>query len=60
MIVRISHVAGRFGINPKEAERFFKFAVVGAIGFIVDFGVLNLTLAPFLYLLNDGFDAYVD
>lgn len=28
--------------NPKELERFFKFAVVGAIGAVVDFSVLNL------------------
>jgi putative flippase GtrA len=28
--------------NPKERERFLKFAFVGVIGFIVDFGVFNL------------------
>lgn len=28
--------------NRKERERFFKFAVVGAIGAVVDFFVLNL------------------
>lgn len=28
--------------NPKEVERFCKFAVVGAIGAVVDFVVLNL------------------
>lgn len=28
--------------NRKELERFFKFAVVGAIGAVVDFTVLNL------------------
>jgi putative flippase GtrA len=28
--------------NRKEAERFVKFAVVGAVGFVVDFGVFNL------------------
>jgi putative flippase GtrA len=33
--------AGRFGINPKEAERFAKFLVVGALGFIIDFGTLT-------------------
>ena len=30
----------RFGMNYREAERFLKFAVVGTIGFIVDFGLL--------------------
>ena len=28
--------------NRKEAERFAKFMVVGAFGFVVDFGVFNL------------------
>ena len=43
--------AGRFGLNPKEAERFLKFAVVGGIGFIVDFGIFNLLIGPFGNLL---------
>ncbi|RMH01952.1 MAG: GtrA family protein [Chloroflexi bacterium] len=47
-------VAGRFGINSKEAERFFKFAVVGAIGFVVDFGIFNLLINPFQALLTEG------
>ena len=47
-------VAGRFGVNPREAERFIKFLVVGAIGFVVDFGVFNLLLHPFDLLLMDG------
>ena len=34
-------VAGRFGINPKEAERFAKFLIVGTLGFIIDFGTLS-------------------
>lgn len=54
MVSVFTSAANRFGINPKEAERFFKFAIVGAIGFIVDFGVLNLLLHPFLFLLQDG------
>jgi len=54
MVSIFVNVAGRFGINGKEAERFFKFAVVGAIGFIVDFGVSNLLLDPFHYLLEEG------
>ena len=35
-------VDGRFGVNPRELERFLKFMVVGTIGFVVDFGTLNL------------------
>lgn len=34
-------LASQFGVNEKEAERFFKFLVVGTIGFIVDFGILT-------------------
>lgn len=30
--------------KAKELERFLKFCVVGAVGFIVDFGVFNLLL----------------
>ena len=54
MVAIFTNVANRFGINPKEAERFFKFAVVGAIGFVVDFGVLNLLLQPFVNVLQEG------
>ncbi len=42
MISILAGVAGRFGINPKEAERFLKFLVVGTVGFVVDFGTLAL------------------
>ena len=35
-------VADRFDINQKELERFLKFMVVGTVGFVVDFGTLNL------------------
>ncbi len=28
--------------NPKERQRFIRFAIVGAIGALVDFGVFNL------------------
>jgi putative flippase GtrA len=38
----IVRVANRFGIDAKEAERFFKFLVVGTVGFVVDFGILAL------------------
>ncbi len=33
--------------NPKEFERFIKFAIVGGAGAIVDFGVLNLMVLGF-------------
>ena len=33
-------IVGHFGVRAKEAERFFKFLVVGTVGFIVDFGTL--------------------
>lgn len=42
-------VAGRFGSKSKEVERFLKFAVVGFIGAVVDFGtlfVLQATILP--------------
>ena len=45
-VVNIAHTfAGRFGldVNPKELERFIKFVSVGFIGFLVDFGIFNLT-----------------
>ena len=42
MIALFVNIAIRFGINPKEAERFSKFLVVGTIGFVVDFGTLTL------------------
>jgi putative flippase GtrA len=39
-------LVGRFWIglrsNPKEMERFVKFAIVGTIGFLVDLTVLNV------------------
>jgi putative flippase GtrA len=33
--------------NPRERTRFLKFAVVGVIGFIVDFGSFNLCILVF-------------
>lgn len=42
MISIIASVARRYGVNPKEAERFAKFLVVGTLGFIIDFGTLTL------------------
>lgn len=54
MVTIFANAAGRFGVNTKEAERFIKFLVVGAVGFIVDFGVYNLLLGPFDVLLTPG------
>lgn len=50
----IANVADRVGVNQREAKRFVKFAVVGAMGFIVDFGIFNLLFSPFSKLLADG------
>ncbi|MDX1415817.1 MAG: GtrA family protein [Candidatus Promineifilaceae bacterium] len=54
MIANLSRMSVRFGINPVEAERFFKFMVVGAIGFVVDFGLFNLLIVPFTQLVAPG------
>lgn len=44
MISLFSNFAGRYGINPKEAERFAKFLIVGTLGFIIDFGTLTFLI----------------
>lgn len=41
MITFLADFMGRFGVPPKEAERFVKFLIVGSIGFVVDFGTLT-------------------
>ena len=41
MISLFANLAGHFGVNPKEAERFAKFLIVGTLGFIIDFGTLT-------------------
>jgi putative flippase GtrA len=35
-------IACRAGVNEKELERFLKFLTVGTVGFVIDFGTLNL------------------
>ena len=35
-------IANRFGDKSKEVERFLKFAIVGIVGAVVDFAVLNI------------------
>jgi putative flippase GtrA len=63
MISLFANFAGRFGINPKEAERFAKFLVVGTLGFIIDFGTLTFLIEvvdiPGLIEQNTPFPATV-
>jgi putative flippase GtrA len=40
--------------NGKERERFFKFAVVGAMGAAIDFGVMNLLTHAGMALVPAG------
>ena len=40
-------ISSRYGGKEKEIERFLKVMVVGAIGFVVDFGTLNLLVLVF-------------
>jgi len=54
MITYFTDVSSRFGVKPKEAERFIKFLVVGGIGFIVEFGIFNLLLDPANALVMPG------
>lgn len=46
--VVILAIAGRFGEKAKEVERFLKFAVVGVVGAMVDFGTVTLLQATVL------------
>ncbi len=43
----VGPVWSRMAANPKELKRFIKFALVGALGAVVDFAVLNLTKGLF-------------
>ena len=52
-------VAARFGDKAKEVERFLKFAVVGTIGAVIDFGVLNLLQSTVLPPTGDNETLYV-
>lgn len=54
MITYFADVSGRFGMKPKETERFLKFLIVGSIGFVVDFGIFNLLLDPMNALVMPG------
>ncbi len=47
LLVKISQRVG--GAKAREVERFLKFATVGALGAVIDFGVLNLLQATILH-----------
>lgn len=47
LLVTISQRVG--GTKAREVERFLKFATVGVLGAIIDFGVLNLLQATILH-----------
>ena len=38
----VNHITNLYRSNPKEFSRFIKFATVGALGAVIDFGLLNL------------------
>lgn len=44
----IAKIANRFGDKSKEVERFLRFAFVGALGAVVDFGTLIILQATIL------------
>ncbi len=47
----------KFAGNPKRIERFVKFAIVGTIGAVVDFTVLNIMKLVFEAIgLGEGWD----
>ncbi len=54
MITTLEQVSTRLGVKPKEAKRFVKFLIVGAIGFVVDFGFFNLLLGPINHWVLPG------
>ena len=52
---------GKLFSNPKELERFVKFAIVGAIGMVVDFVVLNIMKFFFESIgLGEGWNIVLD
>ncbi|NWF68803.1 MAG: GtrA family protein [Chloroflexi bacterium] len=51
--IPIVFIANRFGPRSKEVERFIKFAIVGAIGAIIDFGLVFILQATILPPAND-------
>jgi len=63
MIKLIAKIAIRLGIDPKEAERFAKFLVVGTLGFVIDFGTLTILVElihlPVEFAARSGLDETV-
>lgn len=51
--ILIVAVANRFGDKSKEVERFLRFAIVGVVGAIVDFGTLIVLQATILPPVNN-------
>ncbi len=49
----VQTIASRFGVRSREVERFLRFSVVGAIGFVVDFGTVFVLQATILSPVND-------
>lgn len=43
----VERLLNRLRANPKELERFLKFAMVGTLGAVIDFSVLNLLILGF-------------
>jgi len=43
----LEYINNFYQTHPKEFSRFIKFAIVGAIGAVIDFTLLNLTLHLF-------------
>ena len=57
----IARITSRTSLKPKEVERFLKFAIVGAIGAVVDFTVLNIMKMAFERVgLGVGWDIGLD
>lgn len=57
----ITTLATRLSLNPKELERFVKFAIVGAFGAVVDFTVLNIMKLLFEHMgLGVGWNIGLD
>lgn len=49
----VQTIASRFGERSRTVEQFLKFSVVGAIGFIVDFGTVFILQATILPPVNE-------
>jgi putative flippase GtrA len=47
LTVMIQTLTNMYHTRPKELSRFIKFAIVGALGAIIDFGLLNLMRGVF-------------